>query len=248
MKKLNSLSIGFHLFSKELKSLFFSKLAWSILAILQIIISFQFLVFIEKFLAAQTQQNSALNVTDMIIVPLYGGIAISLLFISPILTMKQISGEHKNNTMSLLLSSPIPSSVIVIAKYMAICCFLSFCIFVLSLMPISLILGANIDLVQVSAAIFGVLLCTFSFVALGFYLSSITRHPSIAASSSLGILLMLWLIGQTTINDSFNLLAYFSPLQHLHYFILGNIQTEHIGFFVLFSTYFISLTINKLAP
>ena len=235
------------IFAKEFKSLILSPLAWSIMAVLQWVISFQFLAHIEKYLELQQQQLSSLNVTDIIVVPLYGAITITLLLITPILTTRQISGEFKNNTMSLLLSSPVTVSTMVIGKYFAVCLFLYINIFLLSLMPASLFLGASVDLAQIAAAMLGVILCVSAFVALGFYLSSLTHHPSVAAASSLGVLLFLWLINWVAGSGELNLLAYFSLLYHLKDFIMGSVNTEHIIFFVLFSAYFLSLSINKLA-
>lgn len=234
------------IFAKEFKSLILSPLAWSIMAVLQWVISFQFLAHIEKYLELQLQQLSSLNVTDIIVVPLYGAITITLLLITPILTTRQISGEFKNNTMSLLLSSPVPVSAMVIGKYFAVCLFLYINILLLSLMPVSLILGASVDLAQIAAAMFGVILCVSAFVALGFYLSSLTYHPSVAAASSLGVLLFLWLINWVAGSGELNLLAYFSLLYHLKDFIMGSVNTENIIFFVLFSAYFLFLSINKL--
>ncbi|MFK5985190.1 MAG: ABC transporter permease subunit [Pseudomonadota bacterium] len=247
---MKNLNLGYFIFAKEFKSLLVSKLAWSIMGLVQLIISFQFLAFIEKYIEIQQlqpqQQALSSNVTDTIIVPLYGAIIITLLLITPILTMRQISGEYKNNTMSLLLSSPVPIAIIIVAKYLAVCCFLYLCVMFLSLMPLSLLWGVAIDLNQLAAAVLGLLLCLPAFVALGFFLSSLTEHPSIAAISGLGLLLMLWLMNITAQSGEFSVLAYFSPIQHLEYFILGSVQTEHISFFVLFSVYFLSLSINKL--
>jgi gliding motility-associatede transport system auxiliary component len=241
-----NIKLLYYIFAKEFKSLILSPLAWSIMAVLQWIISFQFLSHIEKYLAIQQQQGLTSNVTDMIIVPIYGAISITLLLITPILTMRQISGEYKNNTMSLLLSSPVPASIIVLGKYLAVCCFLYSCVLFLSLMPLSLIWTAAIDLGQIASAIMGVVLCISAFVALGLYLSSLTRHPSVAAISSLGILLFLWLINWAASSGEFSLLAYLSLLYHLKDFIMGSITTEHISFFILFSIYFLVLSIEKL--
>ncbi len=241
-----NLKLLYFIFAKDFKSLIFSPLAWSILAVLQWVISFQFLAHIEKYLQLQGQQGLSSSVTDMIIVPLYGAIAMILLLITPILTMLQISGEYKNSTMSLLLGSPVPVTIIVFGKYLAVCCFLYLCALILSLMPISLLWAAEIDLSQIAAAILGILLCISAFVALGLFLSSLTRHPSVAAISSLGMLLFLWLINWTAGSGDFSLLAYFSLLYHLKDFIMGKITTENISFFILFSTYFLFLSINNL--
>jgi ABC-2 type transport system permease protein len=238
----------FIIFSKEFKSLLISPLAWSIMAVLQLIISFQFLAHIEKYveLSQQSGLQQGANITDIIITPLYGAITISLLLITPILTSRQISGEHKNNTLSLLLTSPIPTSKIVLGKYLASCLFLYLCIFLLSLMPLSLIFASAIDVGQIMASILGVCLCVSAFVALGLYLSSLTKHPSIATTTGLGALLFLWLINQTASTGDFNLLAYLSLFYHLQAFIMGSIETVNISFFIFFSSYFLLLTVHKL--
>ena len=83
---------------RELKSLFLSPLAWTILAVLQGITAWIFLIQLDRFLSLQPQlahTEGAPGATDIIVVPLFNLLGILLLMVMPLLTML-CSGERKS--------------------------------------------------------------------------------------------------------------------------------------------------------
>ena len=96
----------FSIASRELKTLFLSPLAWSILAVLQFILAYLFLTQIETFTTFQARLaniDNAPGLTDIIVLPLFSNASIILLLVTPLLTMRLVSEERRNKTLSLLL-------------------------------------------------------------------------------------------------------------------------------------------------
>ena len=101
---------------REFKSFFLSPLAWCLLAIVQFVTAYLFLSQVEAFNLIQprlAKLSNAPGIADVIIAPLFGNVAIILLLITPLLTMRSISEERRNKTLALLLSAPVSNSQII---------------------------------------------------------------------------------------------------------------------------------------
>lgn len=239
---------------RELKSLLLSPLAWAILAITQIILCYQFLTQLDAYLALQSRLSvldDSPGITDLVIVPLLGGSAIILLLIVPLLTMRLISDEQKNKTLPLLFSAPISMQQIVMGKYLGILAFLLLLVLMIALMPFSLLLGTPIDLGQVVAALLGLCLLLASFAAAGLYMSTLSRQPAIAAISSFGLLLFLWIINwagssSDMSTEGINVLSWISVLTHFEPFLKGVFSTADISYYLLFIILFLVLSIRRM--
>lgn len=239
---------------RELKSLFLSPLAWSMLAITQFILCYQFLAQLETYLQIQAKLSVLENspgITDLVIAPLLGGAAIILLLIIPLLTMRLISEEQKNQTLPLLFSAPLSMRQIILGKYLGVVSFLVILILLISLMPLSLLLGSAIDLGQLAAGILGLFLILASFAAAGLYISTLTRQPAIAAVGSFGLLLFLWLINwagssaDTQVAGQ-NILSWFSLLNHFEPLLKGVFSSADIVYYALFIWLFLVMSIRRL--
>ena len=235
---------------RELKSLFLSPLAWAILAVTQIILCYQFLSQLESYLQFQARlsvlQDSP-GITDLVISPLLAGAAIILLLIVPLLTMRLISEEQRNQTLTLLFSAPISMTQIIIGKYLGILGFLSILLFMIALMPLSLLMGTHIDLGQLFSALLGLFLILASFTAAGLYMSTLTKQPAIAAVSGFGLLLFLWIINWAGIStEGESVLSYFSVLNHFEPLLKGIFSSADIIYYLLFIGLFLVLSIRRL--
>lgn len=242
---------------RELKSLFLSPLAWAMLAVMQLILCYQFLTQLETYMQLQAKLSvleESPGITDLVIAPLLGGAAIVLLLIVPLLTMRLISEEQKNQTLPLLFSAPISMTQIILGKYLGVLGFLLVLVIMIALMPLSLLLGAAIDLGQLFAAVLGLTLVLASFAAAGLYMSTLTRQPAIAAVSSFGLLLFLWIINwadSTEIDASLaeggeNILTWFSLLNHFEPLLKGVFSTADIAYYLLFICLFLVLSVRRL--
>lgn len=237
--------------SRELRSLFLSPLAWSILAVVQFLLAYMFLSQVEYFQLLQPQiaaLEDSPGVTDLIVVPLFGNAGVILLLVTPMLTMRLISEERRNRTLSLLFSAPVSVSEIVLGKYLGIVVFLGLMILMITAMPLSLMLGTHLDWGKLAACVLGLGLLLASFAAIGLYLSSLAMQPVVAAVGSFGMLLLLWIIdwNATVGTPKGEALGYLSMLRHYQNLLKGMINTTDLVYFGLLIVTFVVLSIRRL--
>lgn len=238
--------------STEFRRLFRSPLAWSLLAIVQLILAWLFLNSIDEYQQFIQPKlvglNGAPGVTEIIVSNLYSSIGIIMLAIMPLLTMRLFAEERMNNTLTFLQSSPISATQIVLGKYLGLMGFVLLMVAMLSLMPFSLLISTPLDLGMIASSILGLILLLASFAAAGIFLSSLTKQPIIAAISSFGLLLflvVLYLSGGSQSGKS-ELFTYLSHFGHFLSFLEGVFDSSDFVYYLLFSAGFLILTVRKL--
>jgi len=242
----------FTLARRELRSLFLSPLAWAILAIVQFILAYLFMSQLQEFLLIQNKLatiENAPGVTELVIVPLYGSAAFIMMLVTPLLTMRLISEERRNKSLALLLSAPVSMTEIIIGKYIGMLGFAAIMIIMMTLMPLSLYFAGTIDGGLLFAIVLGISLLLAAFISIGLYMSSLTAQPTIAAMSTFGVLLMLWVIdwaGGKTSEATSGLLEYLSMLRHFEAFTKGVFNSSDFIYYVLFISLFLILSIRRL--
>ena len=235
---------------RELKSLFLSPLAWSILAVVQLILAYLFLGRIEIIQMYQAQlmaMDGAPGVTEIILPDLLGNAAIILLLVVPLLTMRLVAEERRNRTLSLLFSSPLSMTEIVLGKYLGILLFLLVLLVLIVLMPLSLLAGARLDFGLLAASFLGLALLLAGFAAVGLFMSTLTQYTTVAAISTFGALLLFWILdwsGQGFAGG--NWLAYLSLFNHYKPFLDGIFDSADAVYHVLLITTFLVLSIHRL--
>ncbi len=233
---------------KELRMLFISPLAWILLALIQLILTWVFLVRLDAFLEIQSQLMQIANppgITEIIISPVFAMAAIILLMVTPLLSMRLLAEERRNHTLTLLISAPVSMTDIVIGKFLGLMVFFLVVITLIVALSISLRLGGALDFGLLLSNTLGLLLLTACFSALGLYISSLTAQPVIAAIGTLGVLLGLWMINLAA-SETEGWIQHFSLLQHFEQFNQGLIDTLSIAYFILFIVTFLVLTIRRL--
>ena len=242
----------FTLAQRELRSLFLSPLAWAILAIVQFILAYLFLSQLQEFLLIQPKLaaiENAPGVTELVIVPLYGSAAFIMMLVTPLLTMRLISEERKNKSLALLISAPVSMTEIIIGKYLGMLGFAAIMVVTMTLMPLSLYFAGTLDGGLLFAIVLGISLLLAAFIALGLYMSSLTAQPTIAAMSTFGVLLLLWIIdwaGGKTDDAASGLLEYISMLRHFEAFTKGVFNSSDLIYYILFISLFLILSIRRL--
>ena len=233
---------------RELRSLFAMPSTWFILAALQFIFAWFFLARLEAFLGIQPQLAQLANppgVTNTVAAPMFNTVALLMMMLVPLFTMRLIAEERRNQTLSLLLSAPLSDLHIVVGKFLGLLIFLVVLMTGVVLMLYSLALGTALDHGLLLNNILGLLLLTASYIALGLYISALTAQPIIAAIGALAVLLGLWLadIGAAAENSPWHSI---SPLHHFQNFNDGLLDSSDAAFFVLFTTVFLLLAIRRL--
>jgi len=235
---------------KELRALFLSPMAWAILAVVQGIVAYFFLIFLENFVTLQprlTTLPDAPGISTIVVAPLFATVSVILLLIVPLLTMRLVSEERRNKTLSLLMSAPVSISEIVIGKFVGIMAFLLLLLSLLCLMPLSLLFGTTLDTGLFLSGLLALALLLASFTAVGLYMSTLTTQPTVAAVNTFGILLLLWILdlAGTTGNDA-TLLSYLSIMNHYQNLLHGIFSSSDVIYYLLFISVFLVLSIRRL--
>jgi ABC-2 type transport system permease protein len=232
--------------ANELRRLFKSPLAWVILAVVQFLIAIFFYLLLSQYMQPSA---AASGLTDVVVSGMYQISGVVMLLVSPLLTMRLITEERRLGTIKLLISSPISITELVLGKYVGITIFYCLMLFMISLMPASLMIGTQLDLGQIASALIGVLLLMSAFASIGLFISSLTSSPAIAAISTFGVLFLLWIINIAGTNASEGMaevFAYMSLLKHYSSLLTGVFNSTDVLFYIIVSVFFIILSIWRL--
>lgn len=233
---------------RELRSLFVMPSTWLVFAVLQFILAWFFLNALQSFLDFQPQLAQVANapgVTVIIAAPLFNLVALLLMMLVPMFTMRLIAEERRNQTFALLLSSPLSVSQIVLGKFLGLLVFLIALTATVPLMLYSLAPGTALDHGLLLSNYLGLLLLTASYISLGLYISSLTAQPVIAAIGAMAVLVGLWLadIGASAADSPWH---FMSPLHHFQNFNAGLLDSGDTAFFALFSATFLVLAMRRI--
>jgi len=232
---------------REFRSLFATPSTWLTLGVLQFIFAWFFLARLDAFLQVQAQLAQLANApgaTQAVAAPLFGTIALIMMMLVPVFTMRLIAEERRNQTLTLLLTAPVSSTHIVLGKYLGLLLFLFLVIADCALMTLVLAAGTQPDTGLLFSNALGLLLLTASYAALGLYISSLTAQPVIAAITALAALFGLWLAEISAV-DSDNAWRTLAPTGHFQSFNAGLLNGADLIYFVLFSTVFLLLAIRR---
>lgn len=242
-----------HIAARELRTLFLSPLAWSVLGVVQFILAWLFLSQLDQYVRLQPQlalMAAPPGLAEVIVAPLFGSAGIVLLLVVPLVTMRLVSEERRSRTLPLLFSAPVSMSEIILGKYLGVMAFLSLLLGLIALMPLSLLLGGSLDLGQFAAGLLGLFLMLAAFAAVGLYISTLTAQPTVAAVATFGALLLLWVINLAgnTVDDSgsHGVFAWLSLQQHYEALLRGIFDSSDLAYYLLFIVVFLVFSIRRL--
>jgi ABC-2 type transport system permease protein len=237
---------------REFRNLFLSPLAWVVLAVVQFILGYSFLVQMELIVASQGELAAlpdAPGITELVAQPLYGVAAIVMLMVAPMLTMRSIAEERRNGTLVLLLTAPVALVEVVLGKFLGLLGLFTAMVLLTSLMPLSLALGTELDFGLVAAGALGLFLLLATFAAVGLFMSSLTDQPTVAAVATYGALLFLWIIdwaAQAEPGGVSGLFPYLSLIRHFEDLSRGLFSSADVAYFLIAITLFLLLTLWRL--
>ena len=219
-----------------------------ILAVVQLILGYLFLTHVDQYLLWQGRllgMADAPGSTEIIVAPLFGNAAVILLLVVPLITMRLVSEERRNKTLSLLFSAPVTMTEIVLGKYLGIVFFLMLVLFMITLMPLSLLAGGGLDFGLLASGVLGLGLMLAAFAAVGLFMSTLTQTPTVAAISSFGVALLFWILDASGSGEE-SLLAYMSLLNHYEPFLRGIFNSTDAIYLLLFIATFLVMSVRRL--
>lgn len=247
----------FTIAGKDLKSLFTSPIAWVVLTFVQLIVGYGFLKRFDDFMQLQPQLirlPSPPGFTELVAAPTFATAAAILMFAVPLLAMRMIAEERRNQTMVLLTSAPISILDIVLGKFCALMGMLLIMLALIAVMPLSLSAATKLDYRLIGSILLGLALMAAAFSAVSLYVSSLTAHPIVAALGAFGALLGMVLVGENVAENlqmrGLGVLAtfaqVFSPVKNFEPLGKGVIDTYAIACLLLLTVLFLALTVRQL--
>ena len=242
---------------KELIALFSSPLAWVVLTFVQIMVAYGFIKRIDDYLQIQSRLATLPNppgITETVASPVYATLAIIFLFAIPLLAMRLIAEERRNQTLVLLMSAPVSMTEIALGKFAGLLAFLCLLIGLATLMPLSLLMGGRLDFGLLASMVLGVVLLAACFSAVSLFASSLTAHPFVASMIAFGLLLGMLLTGETAADGMrargwtvpAELAQVLSPLKNFESFTKGMLDSYNLICMLLMVIVFLVLTIRRL--
>jgi len=239
----------FNIARKEIKSLFASPMGWVILALLQFVLGTFFLIGIDQYFQTMSgvmRAEERVGVTEFVGRSVFGIASFVMLFAVPLLSMRLISEERRQQTLSFLFSAPLSLTEIVLGKFFGLVSFLTIVIALMASMVSTLNLWSDIDFGFIASNVIGLWLLVASFSALGIYVSSLTQQPVVAGIISFVTLFALLIFDHFLASDPNSAMAYLSLMRHFEPFSRGLLDTRDFAYFLLFIITFLVLTVRRL--
>ena len=231
---------------KELRGLLAAPSSWLILAVLQFVFAWFFLSRLDAFLQVQAQLAqlpSAIGATQAVVAPMFNVLALLLLVLTPLLTMRLLAEERRNHTFPLLLSAPVSAASIVLGKFCGLMAFLALVMLICVATLMTLAAGTHLDMGMLLGNVIGIFMLVASYAALGLYVSSLVAQPMAAALGALAALFGLWLASVSMAESRLQIIA---PNSHFSNFNAGLLDSADAVYLLLFCGVFLALTIWRV--
>ncbi len=241
---------------KELKSYFSSPIAYIVIGLWALMYGYFFVALLNFFVRQSMQMNQfgmqgpqAMNVNQQLIRPLLQNVLILILFLMPMVTMRSYSEEKRSGTIELLLTSPITDFEIVLGKFFGAMALYGTMLAVTLIHIGLLFVYGRPEWKPIATAYLGLLLMGGCFIAVGLFISSLTKNQIVAGMVTFAVFLMLWIItwiGSFSGPTVDKLTQYLSIVDHFDDFGKGVLDTTHLIYYVSFITFGLFLTAKSV--
>jgi ABC-2 type transport system permease protein len=225
------------LLAKETKALFTSPIAYVLIAVFLLLMGYTFTAYLF------------ISRTATLIQSVFQA-SILLLLIVPVITMRLFAEERRNGTLELLLSSPVQEIEIVLAKFLASMSVIVVMLALTLAYPITLQIFGDPDWGPVYGGYLGLLLLGGALVAAGLAISALTANQIVAATVSLGVFLLMWMLDSlgSLLPDPFDVVVVnLSLTAHFTPFATGALFLSDFGFFSTMILLGLLLSVRALA-
>jgi len=232
----NYIKIIYTLFKKELMSYFNSPIAYIFIGVFLVVGNWLF--FNSFFIIGQASVRSYFVLLPWI-----------FLFLAPALTMRLWAEEKKSGTVEFLLTLPVTDWQVVLAKFSGSLAFL-FIILALSVtLPISVFFLGSIDIGPIIGGYAGALFLGGSYLALGLFISSLTKNQIIAFVLSLAASFAAFVIGADFVlagapQFAVPVMQFLGLGSHFYNISKGVIDTKDIVYYLSFIFLFLWLNVE----
>ena len=245
----------------ELRNMFYSPIAWFLLIIFTLMCAY-FYTGAGYMWAKMTQvpyandPNFKWRATGSVTSAIYLGpdgiltnVLQTIYLFVPLLTMGVISREINAGTIKLLYSSPVKISRIVLGKYLAL---MLYNLLLVAIVGIFIVNGffdiLSLDYGPLLSTLLAFYLLLCALTAVGFYMSSLTTYPIVAAIASFTVFFVLFNIGRVWQEYDFvrDLTWFMSIAGRTEKMVFGLIISRDVLYYLVIICMFIGFTWLRL--
>ena len=237
----------FAVFDRELRAYFVSPLAWVILTFFLLVQGYIFSIIVGYL----SDPRSVAGATPFDF--FFGSFFFwfTLLFITPVITMRLLAEERRSGTIESLMTAPVSENEVVLAKFFAAFAFYAFLWLPTLLYPVLVGRHTNVDWGPIASGYLGTLLIGAMALAVGLFGSSFSKNQIVAAVTSFGLLMAFFalpwagdLVQNQTLTDIF---GYINLLDHMDELGKGIIDSRRLVYYLSTTALFLFLTTRALA-
>jgi ABC-2 type transport system permease protein len=222
------------IYKRELFAFFATPLAWVLIVVFLVVQGMHFFLLVDHF-----ARESDMGGDETPLSAFFGNtvlLYVVLFVLVPPITMRLFAEERRSGTIETLMTAPVSSAGVVVAKYLA-----ALTTYVAMWLPTALylvILGrtGDLDWRAAASAYTGVLLVGAGYLSLGLCASALTRSQFLAMVWTALVLLVLFILGvgefvtreATTMHD---ICAHVSVWAHMNDFASGVVDSRRLVFY-----------------
>jgi ABC-2 type transport system permease protein len=225
---------------KELGSYFVSPIAYILLLMFGVIFGFMFWNALAQFIVYGIEMQMRgemypMNLNEQIIRPLLSNVGVIGLFFIPMITMRLFAEEKRSGTIELLATSPIRDLEIIVGKWMAALILYSCMLLFTAANFAFLFKYGNPDWKPLAMGYLGLLLQAGALLAIGTFISTLTKNQIIAGAVTFGVELLMWIVGWVGEYETASwarVLSYMSIITHFESFGRGVLDSKDAVFYI----------------
>lgn len=224
------------IYKRELFAFFVTPLAWVLISVFLLVQGMHFFLLVDHF-ASMGQMQPATDQTP--IQAFFGNtvlLYLVLFILVPPMTMRVFAEERRSGTIETLMTAPVSSAAVVLAKYAAV-----LTTYVAMWAPTTLYIvilrrTGEVDLGVAASAYLGVFLVGASYLALGLLMSAVTKSQFLALIMTALVIMGLFILGVgefvtregTLMHD---VCANVSVWAHMNDFASGIVDSRRLAFY-----------------
>ena len=233
------------LFEKEWHHYFGSPIAYVALFVWTMLFGifyyFAFTFFLQQSMMGQNAQfgAQAMSLNEYVIEPVLQNMAVVALFVAPMLTMRLFAEEKRQGTLELLGTSPLTNVQLVLGKFLAAAGLYALMILagMLNFALLWYYATTPPEWKPLLTGALALMLLGSCFLALGTFISTLTRNQIVAGFLSFACFLGIWTLGwanEPTAGDVARVVAYLGVTTHMEELLKGVLDLKDLVFYVSF--------------
>lgn len=241
------------IYYRELKSIFYSPVAYLVLFAFYLLTGYFFASVVTAYanysMMSAGRGGQDMKLIEYLFAPFLGNVAVTFIFILPLVTMRSFSEEKRSGTIETLFTLPFSDLDILAGKFFSSLTLLIAMLLPVYLMPLLLADKVAIHWPAMAAGWLGITLVGAAFISVGLLTSAMTENQVISAALSFGAVLLLFVLGwmeSSTSGFAKDLLQNLAIMSHFQDMSKGVINLKDIAYFLLFSGFSLFVTLRIL--